>query len=93
MVMFGRSYRFKTILRASEAHDSPRKKAGCELTFGCVENRAETAHTARMTTGGSVLALNLSDIGYTYMLSLQGRNILQLSHVAWFVKNMVCLAI
>lgn len=57
MVIFGHSYRFNTIFRASAAHDSPRRKAGSELTLGCVENRAETAHTARMRTGGSVPAL------------------------------------
>lgn len=47
------------MLRASAAQDSPRKKAGWELTFGCVENLAETAHTARIRTGGRVSALLL----------------------------------
>lgn len=57
MVMLGHSYRFITISRASDAHSSPLKKAGVVLSFGCVENRAETAHTASMRTGGTVPAL------------------------------------
>lgn len=57
MVIFGHSYRLITILRASEAHSSPLKKAGVVLSLGCVENRADTAQTARIKTGGRVPAL------------------------------------
>jgi hypothetical protein len=49
------------MLRASAAQDSPRRKAGWELTLGCVEKREETAQTARIRTGGRVSALLLLD--------------------------------
>lgn len=66
MVILGQSYLLVTILRASQAHSSPRRKAGVVLSFGCVENRAEIAHTASIKTGGTVPALgklNLMTIG------------------------------
>ncbi len=72
--MLGHSYRRMTMLRASEAHSSPLKKAGVVLSFGCVENRAEIAHTARISTGGSVPALwgtletsGIWETGYAYL--------------------------
>lgn len=57
MVMFGHSYRLITMSRASEAQDSPLKNSGLLLSLGCVENREETAQTARIKTGGTVPAL------------------------------------
>lgn len=58
MVMLGHSYRLVTMSRACDAHSSPRKKFGLELSFGCVEKRAETAHTERIKTGGKAPALS-----------------------------------
>ena len=59
IVMFGNSYLFVTISRASAAQSSPRKNAGVVLSFGCVENRAEIAQTASISTGGTVPALGV----------------------------------
>lgn len=56
-VIFGSSYRRKAMSRAGFAHESPRRNAGSVLTCGCVENRAATAQTASMRTGGTVPAL------------------------------------
>lgn len=56
--MFGQSYLLVTIFLASHAHSSPLKKLGVVLSFGWVEKRAETAHTASIKTGGTVPALD-----------------------------------
>lgn len=57
MVILGHSYLFVTISRATEAHSSPRKKAGAVLNLGWFENRADMAQTERMRTGGKAPAL------------------------------------
>lgn len=55
--MLGQSYLLVTIFRASHAHSSPLRKFGVVFSFGCVEKRADIAHTASIKTGGTVPAL------------------------------------
>ena len=91
IVMFGHSYLFVTISRASAAQSSPLKNAGVVLSFGCVEKRAEIAHTARIKTGGTVPALWIR-------LALVRRSekamySLQLPHKAWFMQQMISLTV
>jgi len=51
--MLGESYLFSAISLAALAQFSPLRKAGSVFTSGCDEKRADIAHTARMSTGGT----------------------------------------
>jgi hypothetical protein len=77
--------------RASVDHDSPLKNAGLVLSFGCVENRAETAHTESIKTGGTVPALCF-DLGIV-LCKVKRIDLLELPHEAWLVQQMIGLAI
>ena len=94
MEMLGSSNRFKTILRAGAAHSSPRRYAGSVLIWGCVENRAATAQTARMITGAKVPALKVSARNRLSYRGLQhGGHLLELSHVRWLVHQVIRLSV
>lgn len=58
MVIFGHSYLFVTISRATDAQSSPRRKAGMVFSLGWFENRADMAQTERMRTGGKAPVLH-----------------------------------
>jgi len=71
--------------RASDAHSSPLKKAGVVLSFGCVENRAETEQTASIRTGGTVPALSSRLASHLKNVRCE-EDLPQLSHKTWLVK-------
>jgi hypothetical protein len=78
--------------RASDAHSSPLKKAGVVLSFGCVENRAEIAHTASIRTGGTVPALEVKLVSCNDKFRNE-EYLPQFSHKTWLVQYVVSLSI
>lgn len=91
--MFGHSYRFVRISRATEAHSSPRRKFGFVLSFGWLEKRAAIAHTESIRTGGSVPALVRSIVSSVAREKVQNYHLLELPHKARLVEEMVSLAV
>ncbi len=78
IVMLGSSYLFKEISLAGAAQHSPRRKAGSEPSWGCVEKRADIAQTAKIRTGGTLPALE-RDKGQLMLVTWDGdgyRNLL-----------------